>query len=79
MLECLVSETELIINISTLLSSFIFILKKILKLLNPVSRSHEWLRQDFSLQYQYNIKQINDENKENINWRTISWSNTKFS
>ena len=79
MLECLVSETELIINISTLLSSFIFILKKILKLLNPVSRSHEWLRQDFSLQYQYNIKQINDENKENVNWRTISWSHTKFS
>ena len=42
MLECLVSETELIINISTLLSSFIFILKKITKIastlyLDPMS------------------------------------------
>ena len=28
------------------------------------SNSHEWLRQNFSLQYQYNINQISDENKE---------------
>ena len=26
--------------------------------------SHEWPRQNFSLQYQYNIKQASDENKE---------------
>ena len=26
--------------------------------------SHEWPRQNFSLQYQYNIKQGSDENKE---------------
>ena len=25
---------------------------------------HEWPRQNFSLQYQYNIKQTSDENKE---------------
>ena len=25
---------------------------------------HKWLRQNFSLQYQYNINQISDENKE---------------
>ena len=28
------------------------------------SYSHEWLRQNFSLQYQYNINQISDENKK---------------
>ena len=32
----------------------------VLKLIN----SHEWPRQNFSLQYQYNINQISDENKE---------------
>ena len=26
--------------------------------------SHDWPRQNFSLQYQYNINQISDENKE---------------
>ena len=26
--------------------------------------SHEWPRQNFSLQYQYNIKQTSDEKKE---------------
>ena len=26
--------------------------------------SYEWPRQNFSLQYHYNIKQISDENKE---------------
>ena len=26
--------------------------------------SHEWPRQNFSLQYQHNINQISDENKE---------------
>ena len=41
--------------------------------------SHKWPRQNFSLQYQYNINQISDENKENINLGIISWSNTKFS
>ena len=29
----------------------------------PLS-SHRWPRQNFSLQYQYNIKQTSDENKE---------------
>ena len=28
--------------------------------------SHEWLRQNFSLQYQYNINQTSDENKGKI-------------
>ena len=31
---------------------------------NPFN-SHEWPRQNFSLQYQYNIDQTSDENKEN--------------
>ena len=26
--------------------------------------SHEWPRQNFPLQYQYNINQLSDENKE---------------
>ena len=26
--------------------------------------SHEWLRQNFSLKYLYNINQMSDENKE---------------
>ena len=26
--------------------------------------SHEWPRQNFSLQYQYNVNQTSDENKE---------------
>ena len=30
---------------------------------NPFN-SHEWPRQNFSLQYQYNIDQTSDENKE---------------
>ena len=30
--------------------------------------SHKWPRQNFSLQYQYNIKQTSDENKENYQW-----------
>ena len=45
--------------------------------------SPEWPRQSFSLQYQYNVNQISDENKEkykqNINLGIISWSNTNFS
>ena len=41
--------------------------------------SQEWSRQNFSLQYQYNIKQTRDENKENISKGIIGWSNTKFS
>ena len=36
---------------------------KILSLFKPFN-SHEWLRQNFSLQCQYNINQISDENKE---------------
>ena len=34
--------------------------------------SQEWPRQNFSLQYQYNVNQISDENKENINLRIIT-------
>ena len=45
--------------------------------------SPEWPRQSFSLQYQYNVNQISDENKEkykkNINLGIMSWSNTNFS
>ena len=41
--------------------------------------SLEWSRQNFSLQYQYNIKQTSDENKENISKGIIGGSNTKFS
>ena len=31
--------------------------------INPFT-SHKWPRQNFSLQYQYNIKQAGDENRE---------------
>ena len=41
--------------------------------------SHEWPRKNFSLQYQYNIKQTSDENKEKYQLGIINWSNTKFS
>ena len=41
--------------------------------------SHEWLRENLSLQYQYNIKHRSDENKVKYQLRIISWSNTKFS
>ena len=34
-----------------------------MEVFNPLN-SHEWPRQNFSLQYQYNIKQTSDENKE---------------
>ena len=27
-------------------------------------KPHEWLRQNFSLQHQYNVNRISDENKE---------------
>ena len=30
---------------------------------------HEWPRQNFSLQYQYNVNQVSDENKENYQFR----------
>ena len=33
--------------------------------------SHEWPKQNFSLQYQYNIKQTNDENKEKVSIRGL--------
>ena len=32
-----------------------------------------------ALRYKYNIKQVGNENKKNINYGIISWSNTKFS
>ena len=55
----------------------------ILKFRFKAFHSHEWPRQSFSLQYQYNVNQISDENKEkykkNINLGIISWSNTNFS
>ena len=41
--------------------------------------SHEWPKQNFSIQFHYNIKQTSDENEENINLEIISWPNTKFS
>ena len=41
--------------------------------------SHEWPRQNFSLQYQYNVNQVSDENKEIVNLGIINCSNTKFS
>ena len=49
-------------------------------MLNPLSPTHEWPRQNFSLQYQYNINQISDEVKEKYQFGDIiSWSNTKLS
>ena len=33
--------------------------------------SHEWPKQNFSLQYQYIIKQTNDENKEKVSIRGL--------
>ena len=36
----------------------------ILPLLELNLNFHKWLRQNFSLQYLYNINQISDENKE---------------
>ena len=42
--------------------------------------SHEWPRKNFSLRYQYNIKQTSNENNEKIlTGGFISWCNTKFS
>ena len=49
--------------------------------LNPFN-SHEWPRQNFSLQYQYNIKQRSNENEKIdilILREFISWSNTRYS
>ena len=35
------------------------------EILNAInSNSHEWPRQNFSLQYLYNIQQTSDENKD---------------
>ena len=47
---------------------------------NP-SLTHAWPRQNFSLQYQYNIKGKSDERKvkNQFFYRIISWSNTKLS
>ena len=36
-------------------------------------------KQSFSLQYQYNINEKSDENKEKYKVVIFSWSNTKFS
>ena len=47
-------------------------------LFNPFN-SHEWPRQNFSLQSLHNISQISDETKEKYQFGIISWSNTKFS
>ena len=44
-----------------------------------LSNSNEWPRQNFSLQYKYNIKQTSDENKEKYQLGDISWFNTKLS
>ena len=38
--------------------------------------SHEWPRENFSLQYQSNIKQTSGEKKKDISWRIIHWSKT---
>ena len=48
-------------------------------ILVSLSNSNEWPRQNFSLQYKYNIKQTSDENKEKYQLGDISWFNTKFS
>ena len=40
---------------------------------------HEWPRQNFSLQYQYNVNQVSYGIKKIINLGIINWSNTKFS
>ena len=48
-------------------------------LFNPLYNSQKWPRQSFSLQYQYSIKHISDENKKDINQVIISWTDTKFS
>ena len=42
------------------------------------NNSYKWPRENFSLQYQYKINQISDENKEKYQFGIISWSNTKF-
>ena len=49
---------------------------KHIKLVHPSTPISD--RQNISLQYQYNINKISNENKKNINLG-ISWSNTKFS
>ena len=42
-----------------------------------VFHSHEWLRQIFSLVYQYNIKRRKSEYIENLYQGIVGWSNTK--
>ena len=46
---------------------------KILKALTPISD------QDIISPYRYNIKQISDKEKKNVNYGIVSRSNTKFS
>ena len=41
--------------------------------------SHEWPRQNFSLQHQYSIKQTSYENLQKLTRGLITWSNIKFS
>ena len=40
---------------------------------------YEWSRQNFSIQYQYNINQASDKNREKYQLGDSSWFNTKFS
>ena len=42
-----------------------------------VFNSHEWLRQIFSLVYQYNIQRRKIEYIENLYQGILGWSNTK--
>ena len=41
-----------------------------LKLHEPIN-SHEWSRQNFSKQYQYNVKKTSDKNFKNIIWGVL--------
>ena len=59
--------------------SEVLVMAKIKKQKHTSINSHEWPKQNFSIQFHYNIKQTSDENEENINLVIISWSNTKFS
>ena len=46
--------------------------------LEKAFNSHDWSRQNFSLQYQSNIKKTIDKNQKNYQLGIIDWSNTKF-
>ena len=77
-----VSSSFILITSSVILSTHkLSIISLHLLNVNYLFNSHEWPRQNFSLQYQYNINQILQmmRIKKNINLGTINWSNTKFS